>query len=135
MTIRFTPNERPTVGVELELNVIDVATGDLVSASTAARKDGSSGTPADDHRKGEHELFQSTVELITGVCESAEEAGADLRGRMTAELREAWPSNTASKLISSGTHPFAFARGLGCEPRSSLSRPVEHRCSGRHVGC
>ncbi len=33
MTIEFTHNERPTVGIEMELHVVDRATGELVSAA------------------------------------------------------------------------------------------------------
>ena len=33
MDIRFTSNSRPTLGIELELHVVDPSTGDLVSAA------------------------------------------------------------------------------------------------------
>jgi gamma-glutamyl:cysteine ligase YbdK (ATP-grasp superfamily) len=33
--------------------------------------------PGGEHPKAKHELFQSTIEIITGVCQSPAEAAAD----------------------------------------------------------
>ena len=76
MTIPFTPNARSTVGVEMELHLVDANTGELVSASTEILHEMGAGHPGGEHPKAKHELFQSTVEIITGVCETASEAGA-----------------------------------------------------------
>ncbi len=43
--------------------------------------------PGGEHPKAKHELFQSTIEIITGICENAAEAGRDLRASLD-ELRE-----------------------------------------------
>ena len=131
MTIHFTPNDRPTIGVEMELNVVDATTGDLVSAATELLGELGVGHTGGVHPKAKHELFQSTVEIITGVCESAEEAGDDLHVSI-AELREVCEQRDLT-LISSGTHPFAFAHEQLISPISAIATSSSP-CSGPHVG-
>jgi carboxylate-amine ligase len=63
--------------------------------------------PGGEHPKAKHELFQSTVEIITGVCENPTEAGADLRSTL-ADLRCS-AERRGLTLASAGTHPFALA--------------------------
>jgi glutamate---cysteine ligase / carboxylate-amine ligase len=106
MGIRFTHNARPTVGVELELHLIDRNTGDLVSASDAVLDRMGAGQPGGEHPRAKHELFQSTVEIITGVCDTPAEVHSDLQGTL-ADLRGV-ASDLGVGLISSGTHPFAL---------------------------
>lgn len=108
MTIEFTSNARPTIGVEMELHLVDATTGALTSASTEILAEMGAGHPGGEHPKAKHELFQSTVEIITGVCESPAEAGDDLRSTM-AELR-ASAERRGLTLVSAGTHPFSLAR-------------------------
>ena len=67
MTIEFTHNDRPTVGIEMELHVVDRITGDLVSAANELLAELGSTHPGGEHPKAKHELFQSTVEIITGA--------------------------------------------------------------------
>ncbi len=108
MTIHFTPNARQTVGIEMELHLIDAATGQLASAAGEILTEMGASHPDGEHPKAKHELFQSTVEIITGVCETPAEAGDDLRTTM-AELR-ASAERRGLTLMSSGTHPFGLAR-------------------------
>lgn len=106
--IEFTRNDRPTVGVELELYLVDPVTGDLVDASNTVIDELAAGRPAGGHPKVKHELYQSTIELITGVCDTAGEAGLDLRSTLD-EVRAVTDRHRVA-LMSSGTHPFAKAR-------------------------
>jgi glutamate---cysteine ligase / carboxylate-amine ligase len=108
VTINFTSNARPTIGVEMELHLIDAVTGELVSASSAILAEMGAGHPGGEHPKAKHELFQSTVEIITGVCETPAEAADDLRATL-AELR-ACAERRGLTIMSSGTHPFGLAR-------------------------
>ncbi len=108
MTINFTPNARPTIGVEMELHLIDASTGELASAAGDILAEMGASHPDGEHPKAKHELFQSTVEIITSVCESPTEAAADLRATM-AELR-ASANRRGLTLMSAGTHPFGLAR-------------------------
>ena len=114
MTIEFTRNERPTVGVELELHVVDAETGDLVSASTELLKEMGAGWAEGEHPKAKHELFQSTIEIITGVCDTPAQAEADLQATLD-ELRKVAESR-GLRLLSSGTHPFGIARQQDVSP-------------------
>ena len=114
MSIAFTRNERPTVGVELELHLIDAATGDLVSASSQLLAILGKGHADGEHPKAKHELFQSTIEIITGICDTPAQARADLQETLD-ELRSvATPRGIG--IVSSGTHPFASARAQKISP-------------------
>ncbi len=108
MTIRFTPNARPTIGVEMELHLVDALTGELSSASNDILAEMGAGHPGGQHPKAKHELFQSTIEIITGVCDNPAQAGDDLRGTL-AEVRAA-ADRRGLTLVSAGTHPFGLAR-------------------------
>ncbi len=123
MSIQFTHNERPTVGVEVELHVIDLETGDLVSAANELLADVGSAYPDGEHPKAKHELFQSTVEIITDVCDTAAEAHADLRSTLD-ELRAA-ADKRGLALFSAGTHPFALARDQEISPSPRYHELIE----------
>lgn len=123
MTINFTPNTRPTVGVEMELHLVDAATGELVSASEELLAEMGADHPDGEHPKAKHELFQSTVEIITGVCETASQAGDDLRGTL-AELRAA-ADRRGITLMSAGTHPFGLARDQVVSPHQRYIDLIE----------
>jgi carboxylate-amine ligase len=123
MTIEFTHNERPTVGIEMELHVVDRATGELVSAANELFDELGIDHPGGQHPKAKHELFQSTIEIITGVCETPDEAGHDLRATL-AELR-AVADRRGLTLMSSGTHPFALARDQLVSPDQRYHELIE----------
>lgn len=117
MAIDFTHNARPTMGVELELHIVDAEDGDLVSASNELLAHMGAGHPGQDHPKAKHELFQSTIEIITGVCETPAQARADLAA--TLDELQVLTRARGLRLISSGTHPFGIARRqlLSPDPR------------------
>ncbi len=76
MSIDFAHNARPTVGVEMELHLVDVDTGDLVSIANEVLDQMGAGHPGGEHPKAKHELFQSTIEVITSVCDTPEQLRA-----------------------------------------------------------
>jgi carboxylate-amine ligase len=123
MAIDFTHNGRPTIGVELELHLVDQVTGDLVSASNEVLAELGAGHPGGEHPKAKHELFQSTVEIITGICETPSEAKADLAATL-AELRQSTTSR-GLLIVSSGTHPFGIARRQLVSPDPRYRELVE----------
>ena len=123
MQIPFRHNAYPTVGVELELHVIDAASGDLASAAVEILEELGRGHPDGDHPKAKHELFQSTIEIITGICRTPAEAAADLADTL-AEVREA-AARRGLTLMSSGTHPFALARDQVVSPNPRYHVLVE----------
>lgn len=104
MQIDFAKNDRPSLGVEVELSLVNAETRDLANASNAILSDLGNGDPHG-HPKAKHELFECTVEIITGVCTTAAEARADLESTL-AEVREAAAAHGVVP-ISVGTHPFA----------------------------
>jgi carboxylate-amine ligase len=97
MKIDFCSSERSSLGVEMELGVVDRETGALVSAASELLAEL-------DHPKAKHELLECTVEIITDVCNDVAEARADLEATLAA-LR-ACTDRRGLELICSGTHPF-----------------------------
>ncbi|HSV65161.1 MAG TPA: glutamate--cysteine ligase [Mycobacteriales bacterium] len=102
MQIDFSASERSSLGVEWELELVDQQTRQLSSGSNQVLRDIS---PKGDgqHPKAKHELLQSCVEVITGVCITVEEACADLAGTV-AEVQAAAAKYDLA-LMCSGTHP------------------------------
>lgn len=123
MSIHFTPNARPTVGVEMELHLVDAVTGELASASNDILAEMGADHPGGEHPKAKHELFQSTIEIITGVCDSPAQAGDDLRGTL-AELRAA-AARRGLTIVSAGTHPLGLAREQIVSPHQRYRDLIE----------
>jgi carboxylate-amine ligase len=102
--IPFTSSPRSSLGIEWELELVDLDTRQLVSgaspilASMAAEHDGG------EHPKAKHELLESTVEIITGVCQSVPEATADLQETLDAVVEHAAARGIG--VMCSGTHPL-----------------------------
>lgn len=103
--IDFNSSERTSLGVEMELEVVDASTRELKAAASEVLTAMGEGHPAGEHPKAKHELFESTVEIITGICSTAAEARADLAATL-AELRRQTDSR-GLELLCSGTHPFS----------------------------
>ena len=112
--VGFVPSEGPTLGVEVEYGVIDKATGDLAKAAEEVLAIVGAPFPDGEHPKAKHELFNSSVEVITGICQTPDDAVADLK----ATLLELKPLLDARGLAmeSSGTHPFAVWEDLSLSP-------------------
>ncbi len=115
--IPFTHCPRPTLGVEIELQIIDPESCNLKSASLDIlhRLNG------DDRIK--QELTQSTVEVITGVCENVGEIRQDLKGSLERLYRVGDELGVA--FASAGTHPFAQWREQAIYPDARYHRLVD----------
>jgi carboxylate-amine ligase len=103
MRIEFTPSERTSLGVEWELELVDLATRELSGTSDGVLA--AISPPGQEHPKAKHELLQSCVEVITGICQTVAEAKADL-ARTVAEVSVA-ASERGVGLMCSGTHPIS----------------------------
>ena len=103
--IEFNSSPGPSLGVEVELELVDHDTGELVSAATDILSELGQGHPEGEHPKAKHELFECTIEIITGICDTVAEARADLSATL-AEVREA-ADRRGIDLLCSGTHPFS----------------------------
>ncbi len=105
MDIEFHSSQRSSLGVEMELQIVDRETRELCSAATKVLAEMGAGHSGGQHPKAKHELLESTVEVITGVCQTAAEARSDLEETL-AELR-ARTDESGLELLCSGTHPFS----------------------------
>ncbi len=104
MQLPFHASPQPTLGIEWELFIVDRNTRDLVSgASKILEHMGID--PRVGHPKVKNELFECIIEIITGVCDTVEEACADLAATL-ADVRKA-ANDLGYDLFSAGTHPFA----------------------------
>ena len=75
------------------------------------------------HPKAKHELFECTVEIITGVCTTVAEARADLEATLAEVRGVAQPRGLA--LISAATHPFSHWSSLRISPHPRYTELVE----------
>lgn len=106
MQIDFNESERASVGVEWELMLVERDTGDLVNAASIILDDLAREHPGSDAvDKCKHELFDNTIEVITGVCSTIAEVAEDLRQTVATVHRLARSHGAA--LMCAGTHPFA----------------------------
>lgn len=98
----FTHNSEHTIGVELELGLVDEKTMAL-SNSFADLIAGVQDEQDQQHIKPE--LMQSVVEINTGVCHTVSEVEADLRSKLA--LVEAITDQLGLRLWWGATHPFS----------------------------
>jgi carboxylate-amine ligase len=104
--IDFNASAGPTLGVEWEFALVDKTTRDLSNtASELFETVDASGVRPDLHKRLHKELLRNTVEVVTGVCETVQEAMADLTE--TLRLVRPFADDLGVDLYSAGTHPFA----------------------------
>ena len=75
MQIPFSSSPTSSLGVEWELELVDTQTRQLRGGATESAR---GALPGREHPKAKHELLESTVEVITGVCTTVAEAETDL---------------------------------------------------------
>ncbi len=124
MAVEFTPSPSRSLGVEVELGIVDRATGELVPASTEIIDELMTQHPGlDEHPRAKHELFLSTIEVITGVCDTPAEAHADLSATVAEINGVLAPRGLA--LMGGGVHPFADPKTLQRSPSERYDALVE----------
>jgi carboxylate-amine ligase len=96
----------PSLGIEVELELVDVRTGHLASHASQILAELGAGHPDGEHPRAKHELFECCIEVITDVCSTVGEAKADLTATI-AEVREA-AGRHGCTLICSGSHPYSL---------------------------
>ena len=106
----FTANESPTIGVELELGLVDLETMALSSSAGQLLPQLS----AEVASFVKPELMQSCVEVITGVCRSVDDAGSELRERL--QSVESICESNGVGLWWGATHPFSVWRDQQVTP-------------------
>ena len=98
---KFVTNLHPTVGVEIELNLVDSQTMALRSAATEILDE----LPSILQGAVKPELFQCYIEINTNVCQSVADADRDLAEKVKAVAAIA--GRHGVQLFWSGTHPFS----------------------------
>lgn len=115
----FHPSDGTTVGAELELMLIDPASGDLAPGAVRLLK-----TCAEESIENvSAELMQSMIELRTGVCGSVTE----VRDQLMPPLRRIRNISRSMgyELAMSGTHPFHHPSTSAVSPSERYERLVD----------
>ncbi len=102
--LEFHSNHYPTLGVELELGLVNARTLDLSNSVDAVL----AALPPEVRQRCKPELMQCCLELNTGVCESVEEVAADLQGSL--RIVERVTDRLGLQLWWNATHPTALCR-------------------------
>jgi glutamate---cysteine ligase / carboxylate-amine ligase len=123
MTIAWNPSSGPTVGVEWEVLLVDPRTRLLRQDADAVLAGLGSLTESGEHPKLKHELMQSTVEAVTGICGTVAEAKADLAVTLKELQRAAEPHGIT--LASAGTHPVSEWQDARMAPSQRYAELVE----------
>ena len=98
--IKFNPSIEPTVGVEVESQIVDKSTGDLVNiAENIVNGYGN-------EERVKHELYLSTVEVTSSPALDTNNTYSELSS-IFKDILELANKNNAG-LIATGTHPFAL---------------------------
>lgn len=101
MALAFHENPTPTIGVEVEMQLINPFTLQLTPGIDELRRR----TPGEIHENVKPELMQSYVEVNTGICSSTAEVREDLGAKMHALCTSA---NEAGMMVAwAGTHPVS----------------------------
>jgi glutamate---cysteine ligase / carboxylate-amine ligase len=98
---RFVSNPRPSLGVEIELNLVDCRTMALRSGASQILSE----VPPELENSIKPELLQCYIELNTKVCDDVAEVESDLAGKLQV-VREIAGRHDL-RLFWAGTHPFS----------------------------
>ena len=118
-TLRFTPNSAPTIGVEIELQLVDSDSFALRN-SIAEVLDALS---SDLRSSVKPELMQSYLEINSGICHTVREVGEDLRQKLDAVQAAIDPLGL--HLFWAATHPFSSWRDQQVTVDDRYNRLVE----------
>jgi carboxylate-amine ligase len=120
--IPFHSSERASLGVEWELQLVDPETRELTAGATEILAELTPEGLAE-HPKAKHELLQTTIEIITGICTTVAEAKADLAGTLAEVVAAADRHGLA--LMCAGTHPITDWQTQQISPKERYLQLVE----------
>jgi glutamate---cysteine ligase / carboxylate-amine ligase len=118
MNIVFNPSDGPTLGVEIEVQVVDQA-GALATDTAATKILAELG----DDTAYKHELLECTVEVITDVCQTVNQVRGDLRGKLDRLIDVA--DGLGYRIMCTGTHPFSAWTDQTVSPDPRYHRLIE----------
>ncbi|MCK9922235.1 glutamate--cysteine ligase [Frankia sp. AgPm24] len=105
MRIPFSSSTSSSLGIEWELQLVDYQSRQLRGDAAVILDELRAKVGEREAAKAKHELFDSTIEVITGVCGSVGEATTDLAGTISV-LRDL-AERRGVGLMCSGTHPIS----------------------------
>jgi glutamate---cysteine ligase / carboxylate-amine ligase len=117
--IEFNSNQRPTLGVEVELGIVDGQTMALASSYAELVQQ----LPDQDETNFKPELMQCVLEVVTGVCETVDDAERDLRKKIA--QAETAADHLGLRLWWGATHPFSLWRDQQVTPNERYLKLVE----------
>ena len=105
MRVKFNASPTSSLGVEIELGLVDTTTRELTCVASEVLEIVGRDHPGGEHPRAKHELYESTIEVITGVCSTVSEARLDLQTTVD-ELRTVIEPRGVA-LEGAGLHPFS----------------------------
>jgi glutamate---cysteine ligase / carboxylate-amine ligase len=114
----FNGSQRPTLGVEIEVQVVDEAgalTTDTAASKMLEQLDG---------KWFKHELLECTIEIITDVCGTVDEARRDIEGKVKQVIEVA--DEVGYRVLCTGTHPFSAWADQTVSPDPRYHRLIEN---------
>lgn len=115
--MHFQSSAKFTLGVEQEIQLLDPETRDLKACSLELL------TKLGEQDKIVAEIFQSMIEVRTGICRDANEVFKDLHG--SHKLLLATAESMGVLLASSGSHPFAGYRNRKIFPNERFQNLID----------
>jgi carboxylate-amine ligase len=114
----FHGSQRPTLGVEIEVQVVDEAgalTTDTAASKILEQLDG---------KWFKHELLECTIEIITDVCGTVGEARRDIDAKLQQVIDVA--DEVGYRILCTGTHPFSAWADQTVSPDPRYHRLIEN---------
>lgn len=118
MNIVFKGSERPTLGVEIEVQLVDES-GALATEPAATKILAELG----DEPGFKHELLECTIEVITDVCPTVGHARKDLGDKVQRLIEVA--DGFGYRVLCTGTHPFSSWADQTVSPDPRYHRLIE----------
>lgn len=118
MNIVFNGSEQPTLGVEIEVQLVDESGAlarDTAATKVIAELEGEPGY--------KHELLECTVEVITDVCPTVGHVRRDLSAKLERLIEVA--GGQGYRVVCSGTHPFSSWTDQTVSPDPRYHRLIE----------
>ena len=118
-SLEFKRNDYPTIGVEIELQLVDTETLALSNSIAKILEE----LPAELEARVKPELMQSYLEINTGICNTVNDVELDLRDVL--QKVDAIAAKQGLKLFWAATHPFSSWRDQKITVNDRYYRLVE----------
>jgi len=123
VNIVFKASPRASVGVEMELELVDLTTRQLASKGSQILEAVALSSAGDEAVRAKPELMECTIEINTGVCDTVADARSDLESTIAALVPLCADAGVA--LMCSGTHPFSHWVDQVISPDPRYGRLIE----------